>query len=131
MPPDQPVTLLNNPNGWPRDTSARLIFERQDTFAIEPLKKLLKESKSALARMHALYALDGLGALRPNIVAEALEDNDPVVRRHAARLCERFAANPQTASVLLHRLVRLVESPDALGRYQVAFTLGEFDKPDS
>src|SRR5207237_822371 len=86
----QLVPLLESPNGWTRDTAARLIFERQDPFAVEPLKKLLEESKSALARMHALYALDGLGALRSNIVAEALEDSDPIVRRHAARLCERF-----------------------------------------
>src|SRR5207253_8778739 len=45
----QLVPLLESPNGWTRDTAARLIFERQDLFVVEPLRKLLKESKSALA----------------------------------------------------------------------------------
>jgi putative membrane-bound dehydrogenase-like protein len=124
------VKLLESPNGWTRDTAARLIYERQDATAIEPLQKLTKESKSALGRMHALYALDGLGALRANTLADSIEDKDPIVRRHAVRLCESFAANPQVVSVILPGLVRLVEDRDILVRYQLAFTLGEFNKPE-
>src|SRR5256885_1639585 len=53
------VGMLESPNGWTRDTAARLIYERQDKAAVGPLIKLASESKSPLSRMHALYALDG------------------------------------------------------------------------
>jgi len=36
------VGLLEHPNGWHRDTAHRLIFERQDKAAIEPLRRLLR-----------------------------------------------------------------------------------------
>src|SRR6185295_8361362 len=53
------VARLERPNGWSRDTAARLLFERQDRTAVPILETLLKSSASSLARMHALYALDG------------------------------------------------------------------------
>ena len=58
------VALLEHPNGWHRETAARLLFERQDKSAGDMLTKLTRESKSPLARMHALYALEGLGLLK-------------------------------------------------------------------
>src|SRR2546429_3014443 len=57
------VALLESPNGWQRDTAARLLYERQDESAVRPLEKLLNNSGSPVARMHALYALAGLAAL--------------------------------------------------------------------
>jgi HEAT repeat protein len=85
--------------------------------------KLLKESKSALARMHALYALDGLNQLNANLLSDALADKDPIVRRHAVRLCEHIGFNRQAASTLLPRLLRVVDDPDVAVRYQLAFTV--------
>jgi HEAT repeat protein len=124
------VASLESPNGWTRDTAARLIYERQDQGAVDPLMKLLKESKSPLARMHALYALDGLNQLNANLLRDALEDKDPIVRRHAVRLCEHIGSNRQAASTLLPRLLGLVDDPDILVRYQLAFTLGELPSQD-
>src|SRR4051812_34591272 len=69
------VKTLGHPNGWHRDTAARLIYERQDKSAVGFLERLLthddakplavgEERTAALGRMQALYALDGLGALK-------------------------------------------------------------------
>ena len=58
------VALLEHPNGWHRDTASRLLYQRQDRSAVEPLRQLAAASKSPLGRTHALYALAGLGALR-------------------------------------------------------------------
>jgi putative membrane-bound dehydrogenase-like protein len=124
------VPFLESSNGWTRDTAARLLYERQDSTAIEPLKRLAKQSPSPLGRMHALHALGGMKELNANIIGDALEDKDPVVRRHAVVLSERAASQPQVVSIVLPNLVRLVDDPDILVRYQLAFTLGEFDKPD-
>ncbi|HEV8379357.1 MAG TPA: PVC-type heme-binding CxxCH protein, partial [Tepidisphaeraceae bacterium] len=124
------VPLLESPNGWTRDTAARLLYERRDPTTIEPLKRLAKQSPSPVARMHALHALDGLVGLNAAVISEALQDKDAIVRRQAVRLSESFATNPQVASVMLPKLIRLVDDPDILVRYQLAFTLGEFNKPD-
>src|SRR5207244_3546505 len=58
------VKLLEHPNGWHRDTAARLLYQRQDATAVPLLQKLVRDTKSALAAMHALYALEGLNALQ-------------------------------------------------------------------
>ena len=60
---DELVAALENPNSWWRDTAHRLIFERQDKTCIEPLRKLLRESNTEVARAHAVWSLAGLGAL--------------------------------------------------------------------
>src|SRR5262249_39686156 len=68
------VALLEHPNGWHRDTAARLLYERRDATAVPLLAALLKASKVPLARLHALWALVGLDALREGDIIVALED---------------------------------------------------------
>src|SRR6185436_17872111 len=49
------VATLEHPNGWHRDTAARLRYERNDRAAAPMLAKFLTQSKSSLGRLHALY----------------------------------------------------------------------------
>ncbi|MFV1996352.1 MAG: PVC-type heme-binding CxxCH protein, partial [Verrucomicrobiales bacterium] len=79
---------LENPNGWWRDTAQRLIIERQDPAAIEPLRAILQGSEFDRARLHTLHALEGLGALQDEEIARALGDPSPGIREHALRLAE-------------------------------------------
>lgn len=123
------VAALAHPNGWHRDTASRVLWERQDQAAVVPLRKLAATSKSPVGRMQALYALDGLAALRAEDVAARMKDDHPGVRRHAVRLAERFHSDPLSAK-LLASLVSLTSDADALVRYQLAFSLGEFDSPE-
>jgi putative heme-binding domain-containing protein len=115
------VAQLESRNGWRRDTAARLIYERQDTATIEPLRSLLSESEVPQARMHALYALDGLDALKPDDVTRGLADPHPRVREHALRLAEQFAANSKSVR---QAIVHAVDDEDIGVRLQEAFTLG-------
>lgn len=125
------VSTLDHRNGWHRDTAARLLFERQDKSAAPLLEKLLRESKSPLGRMHALWALDGQGALNAEQVTRALGDTDDRVREHAVRLAERFLGGKSTAAPALSaRLLALAEDPSIRVRYQLAFTLGEMRRPE-
>lgn len=55
------VALLDHPNAWHRETAQRLLFERQDKAAVEPLRKLVKSGKTAQGRIGALWSLHGLG----------------------------------------------------------------------
>jgi putative membrane-bound dehydrogenase-like protein len=121
------VATLEHPNGWHRDTAARLLYERQDPAAVPLLLNLLSKSPSALARMHALYALDGSAALKEAQVLTSLNDADPSVREHAIRLSEKFKS---TASDMFWARVRqLANDPVNTVRYQLALTLGEFNRP--
>jgi len=124
------VALLESPNGWHRDTAARLLCERQDKSAVSSLEKLFKTSKSPLARMHALYGLDGLGALSQTHLLKALNDHDALVREHAVRLTEQFA--PRTDAItrpLWKKAASLSRDPDIRVRYQLAFALGQSKNP--
>src|SRR5262249_6848138 len=120
------VAALGNANGWHRDTAARLLFERQDKSAVAPLRELTSKAMLPQSRMHALYALSGLGALRADDLIPRLADREARVREHAVRLSEKVAGG---STALRDALVRLVDDEDALVRYQLAFSLGEFDDP--
>jgi putative membrane-bound dehydrogenase-like protein len=123
----QLVATLENKNGWHRDTAARLIFERQDMSAIPPLQQMLRKSPSAPGRLHAVHALDGLGGLKSADLLTALNDTDASVREHAIKLSEKFIDSGDTA--LWSRICRLSSDPDIHVRYQLAYTLGEFNHP--
>lgn len=119
------VATLEHPNAWHRETAARLLFQRQDKRAVPLLVKLLETSKSPLGRLHALYALDGQGALAITNLLRALADADPAVREHGVRLAEKFLVGGAMPPALWERLCALTNDPDATVRYQLAFTLGE------
>lgn len=114
------VALLDHPNGWHRDTAARLLYERQDRAAVSPLAKLAAEAKYPYGRIHALYVLDGLKSLEPSTVLAALRNPDTRIREHALRLAEQFAANP----LIQNALVTMAQDADPRVRYQLAFSAG-------
>lgn len=122
----QLVTSLESPNGWTRDTAARLLYERQAHGAVVELERLLAGSQSALARMHALYALQGLKALEvTRHLLPALADADERVREHAVTLSARALIRPEGDPVLIRKLPGLTEDPALRVRYQLAFVLGD------
>ncbi|REJ72849.1 MAG: cytochrome C [Planctomycetota bacterium] len=117
------VAFYEHENAWHRDTASRLIYQRQDRAAVAPLRSLVKESESPLARVMGLYSLQGLSALEPSMILPALQSNDPRERQHALRLAESFSNEPTIRQAVLP----LADDPDLRVRYQAAFTLGEFD----
>ncbi len=123
------VRTLDHPNGWHRDTAARLIYERQDPAAIQLLEKLITKSNTSLARMHALYSLAGLNALTASHVAAALADFSPLVRGAALRLCPEFLDSKGFASRFGSLLPALINDLDPVVRFQLALVLGIGNDP--
>jgi putative membrane-bound dehydrogenase-like protein len=122
------VGLLGHPNGWHRETAHRLLFERQDPAAVPLLARLLRGGHDSRARLLALHALDGLGALGDDDLGAALADGSPHVREHAVLLAEpRLGRSP----ALRDGVVRLADDPAVRVRFQVAFTLGELTGPEA
>ncbi len=116
------VAHLENPNGWWRDTAHRLIFERQDPQAIAPLRDLVHSSDLAVARLHALWSLQGLNALETTDLLATLRDSDSRVQAHAVRLSEPYLVEN---AELQSTVAALAGSDDTKLRFQVAFSLGE------
>jgi putative membrane-bound dehydrogenase-like protein len=119
------VQALDSPNGWRRETAARLLYERQERAAIALLEDLCRRATLPEGRMHALYALDGMNAVSADVILAALADEHPQVRRHAVRLAERVLDSP----AVRERLYAMTEDPDLRVVYQLAFTLGDLSGP--
>ena len=89
MSADQLSRTLEHPNAWWRETAQRLLVERRDRTAIPRLRALAREGRTEVARLHALWTLDGLGGLEAADVVRALDDPHPAVRENSVlqRIC--------------------------------------------
>jgi putative heme-binding domain-containing protein len=116
------VATLENPNAWWRETAQRLLYQRQDKSAVEPLRELTRESKSPLARMHALWTLHGLGELKADDILGALQSEVAGLRIHGLRLAEGQFVESQQLAVQVRAMH---DDPDAQVRFHVALALGE------
>ena len=86
--PAQLVRHLEHPNGWWRDTAQQLLVLAQDKSVVPALQAMARSSASQLGRIHALWTLEGLGALDASLVREQLKSADPKIRIQAAQLAE-------------------------------------------
>lgn len=117
------VKTLAHPNGWHRDTAARLLYERQDKGAAALARALLAETKSSVAKLHALGVLDGLGELDAAAVTRALGDAEPRVRERAVLLTEKLGAGNKLEAAGVEKMAALVDDADTRVRFQLAFTV--------
>jgi putative membrane-bound dehydrogenase-like protein len=118
------VKQLENPNGWNRETAQRLLLERQDRSAAPLLADMARLSAKPQARLQALWTLEGIGGLQPELVLSALHDPEPHIREHALRLAEEFL--PQQKA-LADAVPALQRDPDTRVRFQLALTLGRVE----
>ncbi len=88
--PSQLVAHLAHPNGWWRDTAQQLLVLRQDTSVAPALRRATRAAGPAppYGRFHALWTLEGLGALDATLVRELLRDANPSMRVQAIRASE-------------------------------------------
>ena len=79
---------LEHPNGWWRDTAQKLLVLKQDKSVVPTLKTMARTSANQLARIHALWTLEGLGSLDAALVRELMKSPDPLIRIQAIRASE-------------------------------------------
>ncbi|HXG46817.1 MAG TPA: HEAT repeat domain-containing protein, partial [Methylomirabilota bacterium] len=79
-------------------------------------------------RLHALWTLEGLEAVSPVLLRQALVDPHPAVRAAAVQLSEPFLRH-NAAPALADALLRAVDDESPAVRFQVALSLGEWDSP--
>src|SRR5690606_13678276 len=93
----QLVKLLNDKNGWIRDRAQQNIVQKKLTETVPELKKLTLDTSSPLAQLHALYSLEGLEALTPDLLMEVAKRGGTDAAAHALVLLENFVS-PENAS---------------------------------
>jgi mono/diheme cytochrome c family protein/glucose/arabinose dehydrogenase len=115
------VNDLTKPNGWTRETAQRLLVERGDAAAVEPLRALARSDRNATAPIHALWTLHAMGKLDSQTIVAAFASPNARTRSTATRLAgERAATNLAAREVL----ARSADDSDAFVQLQAAFWLG-------
>lgn len=115
------VQTLSHPNGWHRDTAQRLLFERQDKAAVPLLEQVLS-GDNALAKLHALGVLQGLGAVDESTLAAGLTDPDDQVTIRALALTETRLKAP-VSKVLAEALTSACSRSSPRVRFQALLML--------
>lgn len=96
------VALLDHPNAWHRETAQRLLFERQDKAAVEPLREMVKSGKTQQGKVCALHALSALSALNEESLENAARPLNGPVAEAAAELFEPFVQALKWSGDLRH-----------------------------
>ncbi len=96
--PAQLIAHLTHPNGFWRDTAQRMLIVKNDKSVVPALIALLK-SDNHLARLHALWTLEGLDAITPEILRAAMKDEHGQVRASAIRVAESLLKKGDTALI--------------------------------
>ena len=86
--PAQLVAHLGHVNGWWRDTAQQLLVLKQDKSVVPALQQMARTSKNPLARVHALWTLEGLGSLDAVLVRQVMKDPTARLRIQAIRVSE-------------------------------------------
>lgn len=120
---DELVAALAHPNGWWRDTAQQQLVARGGAAAVTPLKRLAVRGDAGPAALHALWALEGLGALDAATVRAALASSDRVLHQHALRAA---AALPAAELTRLEKdFTAAASGPDARVRREALLALAE------
>lgn len=122
------VKALQNPNGWVRDTAQRLLVERGDSTAAPALKKRVREESDSVARVQALWTLEGLGQAEVDTLRTALRSGD--VKVQTAALC-MVDQSPELRTAMQADVLALVPGADPELTWQLALSLGNFTSPES
>jgi len=126
--PSQLVARLSHPNGWWRDTAQQLLVLKQDKSVAPALLDLVRKSGNLNARVHALWTLEGLGALEPALVREQMKDANPQMRIQAIRASETLYKNGDRT--LLDDYRTAAKDPDTDVMIQGLLSLSLFKAPD-
>jgi mono/diheme cytochrome c family protein len=124
----QLVQHLSHPNGWWRDTAQRMIVVKGDKAVVPALIEMAAKNDDHLARLHALWTLEGLDALTPDIVRTAMRDAHPQLRANGIRVAESLIKKGDASLVADIRALRTDKDPTVV--LQTLYTSKLFNWPN-
>jgi mono/diheme cytochrome c family protein len=131
----QLLTYLDHPNGWWRDNAQKELLVRNDKSVIADLRKIaigeegvLNKKPGSLARIHALWTLEGLDAIDKPTLFIAFQDADPQVRKAAVWISEKYIR--KNDSQVIEKLFELKNdaSPDVKIQLSLSLRTQKTDK---
>jgi putative membrane-bound dehydrogenase-like protein len=125
---EQLVENLANPNIWWRRNAQRLLIDRANKQIVPALVNMAQNTASSLGRLHALWTLEGMGQLGPELIRQALTDAEPGIRLNAIKLAELHLS---TRPTLEEALLSMQTETDPKVRYQLLCTLGFVNTPQA
>lgn len=122
------LEYLDHPNGWWRDNVQKEIIARGDMSVVPALMEiaegkhgLFSKEPGHLARIHALWTLEGLEAINKEVLISALNDDHAQVRRAAVWISEPYLkANDAT---MIEQAGNLKDDEDYDVRVQLLLSL--------
>lgn len=122
------VEKLADKNIWWRLNAQRLLVDRKDGQMVPALKKMAANKQSSVGRLHALWTLEGMQQLSPEIIISALQDPVAGIRENAIKLAELHLNESKD---ICDALMNLQDDPDAKVRLQLLLTLGYSNTPQA
>ncbi|WAJ72006.1 PVC-type heme-binding CxxCH protein [Catenovulum adriaticum] len=93
LTPAQLVKYLNHENGWHRDMAQQLLVMKQDKSAVDGLKNLALTTVNPIAKIKALWTLEGLGVIDFELIKQVSVSANSKVKRSLYRLVELVPTN--------------------------------------
>jgi mono/diheme cytochrome c family protein/glucose/arabinose dehydrogenase len=82
------IDYLSHKDGWYRDMAQRLLVERNSAASVGELEELVRNGKSELGRFHALWTLEGMGKVNPELLLEVAKSDTDLLKATALRQLE-------------------------------------------
>ncbi|HEY5369064.1 MAG TPA: HEAT repeat domain-containing protein [Hanamia sp.] len=124
------LKYLGHPNGWWRDNAQKLIITRGDQSVVPALKSIATGQKSVsgndtshLARIHALWTLEGLNSIDKETLIHALNDPNPQVRKTAVWISEAYLK--KNDDQMIDEVAKLQDDPSYDVRVQVLLSMNQ------
>lgn len=117
------VAYLSHDNGWWRDEAQKLIVLRGDKSVVSQLRSVVNDGKAPLGRLHALWTLEGLDAIKSDILAVGMKDMDPRVRAAAVRISEPLLATGSKEAIAA--VGSIADDPDPNVAIQLVLSLSQ------
>lgn len=83
------AAYITHPNAWHRETAQRLLIEKRDPASAEAMRKVLA-GQNVLAKIHALWVLEGLAQVLPADLMRIQEREDERVIIQALRVATTY-----------------------------------------
>ena len=106
------IRHLDHPNGWWRDMAQQTLVLSQDKSVVPDLITMAESSTNELARIHALWTLEGLGELKSELVKNFIQDPNPNIRIQGLRAAETLYKYGEKSISGLYRTAAEDKHPD-------------------
>ncbi len=101
------VTYLNHPNGWWQDMAQQVLVQRNDKSVVPALNALALKGTNVNGRIHAIWTLEGLGALKVATVSKLATDANPRIRIQALKASETlYKAGEKSLAALYNKALK-------------------------